>query len=300
VRLYRHQPFAKCDTCTTLRETSHLASGEHREATVASRREHLAYVTQARKAMEARRVYARAHPSDVLYINIDGMDQEKTNIPHEMAKSKSDDVGMPLVAKLMGAIAYGRGWWGFWSFPEWSASSNLTLTCLCKMFRDIAGGDPRGCDLPSARQGLPPVLHLQMDNTAKDNKNHYLLGFCGMLLAEGVFREVRVFFLPVGHTHQEIDQTFSRVAASINNVGAYCLEDLMQLTQGAWGKHETIGAERKVNSRLDHALDFRRLLRYDNSQQYVADAEDGEADAEDGPMRMHSFQGLGTDHKNHR
>ena len=60
-----------------------------------------------------------------------------------------------------------------------------------------------------------------MHNTTKDNKNHYLLGFCGMLVTEQVFREVRVFFLPVGHTHQKIDATFSLVTNNLNRTSTY-------------------------------------------------------------------------------
>lgn len=297
MRLYKTQPFAICDTCSRLKQTVQLAGGEAAEEARAVLHGHLRYVTGAREAMRLRRERAIAHRGEVLYINIDGMDQAKTNLPNDLAKGKSDDVGMPLTAKLLGAIAYGRGWWGFWSFPEWAASSNLTLTALCQMFRDVAREDPSGSDLPVPRANLPPVLHLQMDNTSKDNKNHYLLGFSGMLVAERVFREVHAFFLPVGHTHQEIDQTFSLVSGNLNRKGALCLEDLMEVTQGAWGEHEQIGSKRKVNTRFDHVLDFRRLLRYARDRRT---AEDEEEDGEDGPPRLHTFRGLGTDRNSKR
>lgn len=301
MRLYKTQPFATCDTCSRLKQTVQLASGEEQERARGQLERHLGYVERAREAMKARAAYARAHPDEVLYINIDGMDQAKTNIPNDKVKGKSDDVGAPLTAKLLAAIAYGRGWWGFWSFPDWGASSNLTLTALCKMLRDISGRSPRASERPAPHASLPPVLHLQMDNTAKDNKNHYLVGFCGMLVAERVFQEVRVFFLPVGHTHQEIDATFSRVANGLNLWGAYCLEDLMEVTQGAWGHHEDVGTSRKVNTRFDHVLDFRRLLRYSREKRcgWGDDEEEEEAE-EDGPPRMHTFYGLGTERSSKR
>lgn len=289
MRPYKTQQFAICDTCARLKETVALTSGATKEAAQAHLNRHIVYVKEARAAMEARTKYAREHPDEVLYINIDGMDQAKTNLPNDLAKGKSDDTGRPLVAKLLGAIAYGCGWWGFWSFPEWSPCSNLTLTALCKMFRDIAGADHTASDVPTRRRRLPPVLYLQMDNTSKDNKNHYLVGFCGMLVAEGIFKEVRVFFLPVGHTHQEIDQTFSLVSRGLNIRGALCLADLMEVAQGAWGDHTKIGSKRKVNTRFDHVLDFRRLLTYDKGRRCRAAVED------DGPLRVYHFKGLGTD-----
>ena len=171
MRLYKTQPFATCDTCSRLKQTVQLASGEEQERARGQLERHLGYVERAHEAMKARAAYARAHPDEVLYINIDGMDQAETNIPNDKVKGKSDDVGAPLTAKLLAAIAYGRGWWGLWSFLDWGASSNLTLTALCKMLRDISGRRPQASERPAPHASLPPVLHLQMDNTAKDNKN---------------------------------------------------------------------------------------------------------------------------------
>ena len=39
---------------------------------------------------------------------------------------------------------------------------------------------------------IPRHLKLQMDNCAKDNKNATVLGFCGLLVAEGVVETVEV------------------------------------------------------------------------------------------------------------
>ena len=158
-------------------------------------------------------------------------------------------MGAPLSTKLLGAIAYGYGWYRYWSVPEWAASSNLTLMTLCRIIRDVSKLGP-----------LPKKLHLQMDNTAKDNKNHYLLGFCTILIAEHVFKEVEVFFLPMGHTHQDIDQTFSLITRRISQHRAYSLPHLMKVVKDAWQDHKYVGATAKVHLEMKHILDFRRLL----------------------------------------
>jgi hypothetical protein len=44
-----------------------------------------------------------------------------------------------------------------------------------------------------------------MDNCVKDNKNKYLLAFLSLLMAKEVFQEVKLKFLVVGHTHEDID-----------------------------------------------------------------------------------------------
>ena len=52
---------------------------------------------------------------------------------------------------------------------------------------------------------LPKKLFLQLDNSAKDNKNRYVMAFCSLLTARRIFKEVTVGFLVVGHTHKDID-----------------------------------------------------------------------------------------------
>ncbi len=58
---------------------------------------------------------------------------------------------------------------------------------------------------------LPCHLLLQLDNTTKQNKNRFVIGYCAWLVQRGVFTSVKISFLPVGHTHEDIDQVFSRV-----------------------------------------------------------------------------------------
>ena len=120
-----------------------------------------------------------------MFINLDGMDQQKTNVPQPQKTAKGDEKGLPLLVHLVGAIAYGRGWYGYWSTTQWASSSNVTLTALMNL---IQIEQAKGMEAEmQGTTGLPPKLWLQTDNTAKDNKNHYLLGYYGLLVAEGLF-----------------------------------------------------------------------------------------------------------------
>lgn len=49
-----------------------------------------------------------------------------------------------------------------------------------------------------------------MDNAVSDNKNRYVFSFWSLLVAKGVFQEVYVNFMLVGHTHDDIDALFGR------------------------------------------------------------------------------------------
>ena len=44
--------------------------------------------------------------------------------------------------------------------------------------------------LMKMREFLPDVLFLQLDNTARENKNKYVLAFLALLVEEGIFSEV--------------------------------------------------------------------------------------------------------------
>jgi hypothetical protein len=54
------------------------------------------------------------------------------------------------------------------------------------------------------------MLRVQLDNTTKENKNNYMLGYLAMLVQTAVFTVVELHFLPVGHTHNDLDGVFGR------------------------------------------------------------------------------------------
>ena len=135
-----------------------------------------------------------------------------------------------------------------------------------------------------------------MDNTAKDNKNHFLFGFAGMLLAEGYFKEVEAHFLPVGHTHQEIDQSFSLVSKAVGEKGALDLDDLVDMADGAWRRLDYVGTDVKVQVKLSAVDDYRHVLRYESStRRATGEGGDGMADPAPQDRNMHHFAGLGTE-----
>ncbi|XP_073254276.1 uncharacterized protein [Porites lutea] len=81
----------------------------------------------------------------------------------------------------------------------------------------IDGMDQSKTNLPHAnclsKEGrLPPFLFLQMDNCYRECKNRYILGFCSLLVEKEIFQEVRLSFLMVGHTHEDVDRFFSRIS----------------------------------------------------------------------------------------
>ncbi len=66
-------------------------------------------------------------------------------------------------------------------------------------------------EVPQIFKALPRHLHLQLDNSWKDNKNQTVIALCSQLVGRGVFQTITLSFLMVGHTHEDVDALFSRV-----------------------------------------------------------------------------------------
>ena len=95
----------------------------------------------------------------------------------------------------------------------------------------IPPGSANGVPPPFPRRPampLPKKLFLQFDNSAKDNKNRYVMAFCSLLTARRVFKEVTVGFLIVNHTHEDIDAHFSYLSKLLKMKNTYVLADLMK------------------------------------------------------------------------
>ena len=75
---------------------------------------------------------------------------------------------------------------------------------------------------------MPPVLHIQMDNSWKENKNKYVFCFWSLLVARRIVKEVVVSFMIVGHTHDDIDASFGRWSMALREKDHPTLPLLMQ------------------------------------------------------------------------
>jgi len=63
----------------------------------------------------------------------------------------------------------------------------------------------------------------------KDNKNcHLNMAFLSLLNAQKVFKEVQLGFLVVGHTHEDIDESFGYLSKKLKEQNNYVTADLMK------------------------------------------------------------------------
>jgi len=74
----------------------------------------------------------------------------------------------------------------------------------------------------------------QMDNIVKNNKNTCLLAFLSLLTMREVFEEVKLWFLLVGCTHENIDKCFGYWSNKLREQNNYILANLMKAFMVLW------------------------------------------------------------------
>jgi len=112
-------------------------------------------------------------------IIIDGMDQNKTNVPSLVRVPKSCQNLWTLRTHLTGVTVHSSGTHCFFDFLQWPHDCNLTLSSILFVLKEI-----------SKHRVLPPKLLIQMDNCVRENKNKYVYAFLSLLVEMNLFLEV--------------------------------------------------------------------------------------------------------------
>ena len=203
IRLRKHLRFALCPVCAGFINTRFHALGENvRKDIKAKEREHAIFVRREREAYYDRRRLAYTEPKKYFSIIVDGADQSAYGLPHWWIIDKSVTELYRLRNHLMGVIVHGQGLYGMSFLDNFKHGANITIEAVHRVLLK-----------EFARRGyLPRIFYLQLDNTTKQCKSQYICAFLGCLVGWDVFDEVVVSYLPVGHTHEDIDQLFSRIA----------------------------------------------------------------------------------------
>ena len=143
------------------------------------KRDHLKKIEASRATYFARRELAQPDPSRYMSLVVDSMEDSTATDLH-----------------IIGAISHGRRRRAFMfvGSNRFNRRTNVTIEIVHRVLRATL----------EAEGGLPPVLHLQLANTATQCNSDVQ-----QLVATGVFEQVTMAYLPVGHTIEEIDQLFS-------------------------------------------------------------------------------------------
>lgn len=193
--LRKYLRFALCDDCIDFRERRRFATSDAERAEIKQKEKiHHAFIHEERCSYYWRRNAAIFMKDEYMSIIADGADQSAYGLPHMIELDKYSASRRKLPVYLMGVLVHGYRAFGFTYLKNIKHGTNIVIECLHHVFVDYWKN----------RGYIPSVIYLQMDNTSKQNKNKYMLGFLACLVAWGVCRQVVLSFLPVGHTHEDI------------------------------------------------------------------------------------------------
>ena len=213
----RHLPFAKCDSCAlTRRAIRDTRDHDMRVQLSKVHARHVSLMNKERGVYWAHRDLARRFPSKHLSLCIDGADQSDHALPHVQEKSHTSSEAYKAKVHVTGVIAHGRDTYVYTCPSHVKFGHNMTIQAIWDTIVDIQRRDGQ----------LPENLYLQLDNTSRQNKGRFLTAFSELLVAAGLFKHIKVCFLPVGHTHEDIDQFFSRIAIRLRKYDAWCRKEL--------------------------------------------------------------------------
>jgi hypothetical protein len=245
--LRRYLRFAKCNACVDFRSRRNATrDAKLLDVIYKEERGHKVVVREERGSYWGRRDRGRRFPGQCMSVIIDGADQSAFGAPHFREKDHHTQAAHTMAVKIMGAIVHGFASFAYTHLDHVKSGANATIDVLTRVLQ--AYKDERG--------KLPPKLYLQLDNTAKQCKNMYLMAFLALLVEHGVFEECIVSFLPVGHTHEDIDQMFSRFAVALRKSDFHSRLGLGKILEGAYHMRSGEGARVQHLSRWTNFSDW--------------------------------------------
>ena len=205
VRVRKWLPFSKCDTCWDLRTRGGTTTDvEAKKLITEAYRKHLNEVKRDREVYQRNKERARLDPTNYLSLTIDAADNSDHGIPYMHDRTKVSTDSWKHRMHVIGVLAHGHGAWAFTCPNNVAQGHNVTIQAIVEVLIDLR----KRYKHQSVK--WPHTLYLQLDNTTKQNKGKFLCAFLHILVDYGLFDMTTVNFLPVGHTHIDIDQFFSR------------------------------------------------------------------------------------------
>ena len=134
-----------------------------------------------RKHLWTKREICQQNPGQACIIEIDGMDQRKTELPRVADRSKALDRCEVVKNHVVGVLVNGCSFSVVTHNDHWKRGANLTLSVLFQALKKI----------PTP---WPQTLYLQLDNCVAENKNNTVFFLMALLVHRNVFKMVRISF----------------------------------------------------------------------------------------------------------
>jgi len=197
----------------------------------AERKLHLVRMRMEKLNYYFEREMARSPVALKITLIIDKMDQAKNNVPCFSTRLPKDlpakvlDHLLPM--HIVGVIIHGQPdrRYFFVVYPHLAGDSNLNLECIRLAL--VADSKITG-------NCMRVNLGVWLDN-ASDNKSRFTVSGLAWLVGQAIVNQVEVAMLPVGHTHEDIDQAFRVIAnALIRASFVGTIDQYIEIIATAW------------------------------------------------------------------
>lgn len=238
IKVRKVSKFSKCTVCEQIdNELMKSRLGGRSTAEILKKKEeHINFVMRERVEYRKKQELAKIEPSRYLSIIIDGADQSAYGLPHFCSSTK-DQRGESLKVKVVGVLEHKvkNKLLLLTMTDDYESGSNHIIESLHRYFiqRDTEGH-------------FPETLFVQFDNCTRENKNKYTMAYLESLVSWGMFKEVIAAFLPVGHTHEDIDQAFSCTSRRLRTNDAITLEDLQSELKHVYNEETKVISMEKI------------------------------------------------------
>lgn len=238
IKVRKTSRFAKCEICERLRAELAEAICKFKQTSdiMKQKEAHNRFIHTERMAYKLKRDKAILNPSEQWSVIIDGADQSAFGLPHFVEKTKAQR-GHSLKVKLVGVLEHASEnvLRLLTMTEEHESGSNHIVESLHRFLEDRSKISP-----------VPPKLYMQLDNCTRENKNRFFFAYVESLVQWNVFDEVEVGFLPIGHTHEDIDQTFSSTSSHLRHSDAITLSDFHSTLRNVYNDHTCVGHMKHV------------------------------------------------------
>lgn len=238
IKIRKHNRFSKCEICENLKDELRRAVTRFEDTShlLQQKRTHFQLIMDERQEYKNKRDKAILDPSSAWSLIIDGADQTAFGLPHFSSHTKGER-GHALKVKLVGML-------------EHAAENRLRLLTMTEEHQTganhIVESLHRFLMDRSLYSEVPPTLYLQFDNCTRENKNRFFLAYVECLVRWKVFKQIDVSFLPIGHTHEDIDQAFSTTSKRLQVHDAITLRDLQDQVRKAYNRHTSVSHMKHV------------------------------------------------------
>lgn len=167
--------------------------------------------------------HGETYPKRVTCIRIDAPTQHQFDVPRQrkIARDivKTLDGARRWMSKITGSQIAGVGMLATVARIALGGGPNLVCTVLMLSLMAMV---ERG-------HSLGARLMLILDNTTGENKNTTVIGFLACLVAWDWFEEAGFFSMPVGHTYNELDQSFNTLIRRMMQYSIYTVSKMIEL-----------------------------------------------------------------------